>query len=75
VLRIVERELELGHAIAESHARRLASLGFIDDAALASSLRSGAQDASLHELGVALAGSIRDQLEVANPAYLEQPGA
>jgi aminoglycoside phosphotransferase (APT) family kinase protein len=75
VLLIVERELELGHAIAESHARRLASLGFIDDAALASSLRSGAQDASLHELGVALAGSIRDQLEVANPAYLEQPGA
>jgi aminoglycoside phosphotransferase (APT) family kinase protein len=72
-LKIVERELALGPAVADAHARRLRSLGLADDATLASSLRSGAHDAVLHEVGVALAGSIRDQLLVANPAYLDDP--
>jgi aminoglycoside phosphotransferase (APT) family kinase protein len=72
-LKIVERELALGPAIADAHARRLRSLGFVDDAGLASSLRSGAHDADLLVVGAALAGTIRDQLLVANPSYLDDP--
>ena len=72
-LQVVERELALGPAIVGAHVRRLASLGFADDATLASSLRTGAHDTTLGEVGVALAGSIRDQLLVANPSYLDDP--
>jgi aminoglycoside phosphotransferase (APT) family kinase protein len=70
-LQTVERQLDLGAAIAEAHVRRLASLGFEDDAALASAIRSGAFDDDWIDLGVALATSARDQLLVANPTYLE----
>jgi aminoglycoside phosphotransferase (APT) family kinase protein len=72
-LQVVERELALGESIIEAHGRRLSALGFADDAALGSSLRSGAHDATLREVGAALAGSVRDQLLVANPSYLEEP--
>ena len=72
-LGVVERELSFGPAIVEAHRRRLAALGFGDDAALSSSLRSGAHDTALSDLGVVLAGAIRDQLLVANPSYLDEP--
>jgi hypothetical protein len=70
-LQTVERQLDLGAAIARAHVRRLASLGFDDDAALASAIRSGTFDDDWIDLGVALATSARDQLLVANPSYLE----
>ena len=69
-LGIVERELRLGPALADAHAARLAGLGFTDDAALASALRSGALDAEWEAIAPVLAASARDQLLVANPAYL-----
>jgi aminoglycoside phosphotransferase (APT) family kinase protein len=72
-LQVVERELAHETSIVEAHRRRLSSLGFADDATLGSSLRSGAHDATLREVGVALAGSVRDQLLVANPSYLDEP--
>jgi aminoglycoside phosphotransferase (APT) family kinase protein len=69
-LGIAERELLLGPAFAAAHAARLADLGFDDDAALAAALRSGALDGEWERLAPALAASARDQLLVANPAYL-----
>ncbi len=75
VLLTVSRELELGPAITEAHANRLARLGFDDDRALASAIRSGAFDDDWHDLGPALAESARDQLLVANPSYVEPIGA
>ncbi|MGP0029894.1 MAG: phosphotransferase family protein [Acidimicrobiales bacterium] len=73
-LHTVERELRLGPALAAAHARRLAGLGFDDDGALASALRSGSLD-HRPEVGPALAAAARDQLLVANPAYLERSSA
>ena len=70
VLRMVERELQLGPSIARSHAGRLAALGFAGDAELASAIRSGALDGDLAAVGRALAASTHDQLSVANPSYL-----
>ena len=72
-LSIVGRELAMGGAVIEAHERRLARLGVTDDRALAASLRAGELDATLRDVGMVLAGSIRDQLLVANPAYLDAP--
>ena len=72
-LGIVERELRLGPALAAAHAARLAGLGFADDAALAAALRSGALDGDWASVAPALAAAARDQLLVANPAYLPAP--
>jgi aminoglycoside phosphotransferase (APT) family kinase protein len=69
-LGIAERELRLGPALAAAHADRLAGLGFADDAALATALRSGALDDELGSVAPKLAASARDQLLVANPGYL-----
>jgi aminoglycoside phosphotransferase (APT) family kinase protein len=69
-LGIAERELLLGPAFAAAHAARLADLGFGDDAALAAALRAGALDNEWESIAPALAASARDQLLVANPAYL-----
>lgn len=71
VLGMVERELELGPAHARAHAARLAGLGFADDAALATAIRSGALDDRHDEVKAALAAAVRDKLAVANPAYLD----
>ena len=49
---------------------RLAGLGFADDAALAAALRSGVLDDDWESVAPALAAAARDQLLVANPAYL-----
>lgn len=75
ILQAVERELALGPAMAKAHSERLAGLGFAGDAALAASIRSGAFDHDLLEVGHALAASTRDQLLVANPSYLSDSRA
>ena len=73
VLGIAERELRLGPAVSAAHAARLSELGFADDAALAAALRSGALDDDWESVAPLLAASVRDQLLVANPAYLPPP--
>jgi aminoglycoside phosphotransferase (APT) family kinase protein len=74
-LAVVERELRLGTALAEAHARRLGALGFENDAALASAIRAGDldEDDVWPAAAAALAASARDQLLVANPGYLDAP--
>jgi len=72
-LLMVEREFRLGPAIARAHADRLANLGFDRDTAVASAIRSGTFDDALDTIGRALALSVRDQLLVANPSYLDSP--
>lgn len=69
-LAVVERELRLGPDLAEDHRRRLAGLGCADDGELVAALRSGGLDDDLDAVGTVLAASARDQLRVANPAYL-----
>jgi aminoglycoside phosphotransferase (APT) family kinase protein len=69
-LGVAERELLLGPGFAAAHSARLSHLGFADDAALAAALRSGALDDEWASVAPALAASARDQLLVANPAYL-----
>ena len=69
-LGIIERELQLGPAIAAAHAARLAELGYPDDEALAAALRAGDLDTTWRRVAPALAASARDQLLVANPSYL-----
>jgi aminoglycoside phosphotransferase (APT) family kinase protein len=70
-LLMVERELRLGPAMARAHAQRLAAIGFEDDRQLAGALRSGTLDGAWSHVGPALAAAARDQLLVANPAYLD----
>jgi aminoglycoside phosphotransferase (APT) family kinase protein len=67
----VERELRFGPAMARAHADRLAALGFDDDRELAGALRSGTLDGAWGDVALALAAAARDQLLVANPAYLD----
>ena len=69
VLATVERELELGPAMAEAHTARLAALGFADDAELAAAIRSGDLDDRYAEVKAAVAASVADKLRVANPDY------
>ncbi len=70
VVGTVARQIELGPAVVDAHARRLARLGVDDDAALVSAIRQGAFDEDWTALGAQLAASARDQLLVANPSYL-----
>ncbi|HEY1830881.1 MAG TPA: phosphotransferase family protein [Acidimicrobiales bacterium] len=70
VLQTVERELALGPAIAVAHAARVRALGFPDDRTLAIAIRAGDLDELFADVAGALAASARDQLLVANPAYL-----
>jgi hypothetical protein len=74
-LGVVERELRFGPSIAAAHAARLAALGFADDATLAAALRAGELDDDWDRVASALAASARDQLLVANPAYLPPPAS
>jgi aminoglycoside phosphotransferase (APT) family kinase protein len=69
-LGIAQRELELGPALAAAHAARVTALGFADDAELATALRSGVLDDDWESVAPTLAAAARDQLLVANPAYL-----
>jgi aminoglycoside phosphotransferase (APT) family kinase protein len=70
VLSVVGRELQWGAIFADAHRSRLRALGFDDDRSLAAAIRSGSCDDRQTEVGMALAASARDQLLVANPAYL-----
>ena len=70
-LGIAERELLLGPALRRRpRGAPRPSSAFADDAALAAALRSGALDDDWESIAPALAASARDQLLVANPAYL-----
>ena len=69
-LAVVERELELGPAVAESHDQRLDALGFADDADLVEAIRAGKVDDRWDEVAPAVAASVRDQLLIANPGWL-----
>jgi aminoglycoside phosphotransferase (APT) family kinase protein len=66
----IGRQLRLGPAVAHAHARRLARLGFGDDAALSRAIRQGTFDDDWSEPAAALAASAHDQLLVANPRHL-----
>jgi len=72
VLRIVEREIELGPAQAVAHAERLERLGVADDRELASAIRDGMLDDRLDQVRELVRASVRDKLAVANPSYLDR---
>jgi len=71
VMGMLQREIEMGDAMAEAHTARLDALGFADDAELAAAIRSGAVDARYAEIKAAVAESVADKLRVANPKYLD----
>jgi aminoglycoside phosphotransferase (APT) family kinase protein len=70
VLAMVEREMQWGPFLSETHRVRLGALGFDDDRALATAIRSGECDNRWGDVGRAMAAAARDQLVVANPTYL-----
>lgn len=70
VLAMVGRELAIGPDAAASHRGRLAELGAEDDADLVAAIRSGGVDARIPEVAAVLAGSVADELRVANPGHL-----
>jgi hypothetical protein len=73
VLGMVERELADGGTAASGHARRLADLGYRDDAELAAAIRSGAVSATqLPEVITAVRADVLARLKFADPAYAAQ---
>jgi len=74
-LAIVERELLLRGDVIAAHAYRLSDLGIGDDVSLAAAIRAGDFDDGWEPVAAALAASARDQLLVANPAYLPAASA
>jgi aminoglycoside phosphotransferase (APT) family kinase protein len=72
-LAMVERELELGPAMAEAHRARLATLDVADDRALAAAIRDGSTDHRSAEVLSVVRSSIADKLAVAHPGYAEDP--
>ena len=71
ILRVVERELELGPGQAEAHRTALARLGVADEAELARVIRSGLFDDRRDEVVAVVRETVAAKLEVANPAYLD----
>ncbi len=69
VLGMVQRELDAGPAMVAAHRRRLADLGFADDAALAAAIRNGDVDDRLATITAAVVAAVADKLAVANPGY------
>ncbi len=53
-----------------SHRGRLAALGAGTTPTLAAAIRSGGVDARIPEVAAVLAGSVADELHVANPRHL-----
>lgn len=72
MLTIVGRELALGPEQEQAHMARLAELGVVDDAELATAIRSGALDDRVDEVRRLVWDSVRDKLAVANPTYLDR---
>jgi Domain of unknown function (DUF6285) len=70
VLAIVERELELGPAVAAEHRERLARLGMTDDAELAAQIRAGALDDRIDDVVGVLRASSLARVRIANPRWL-----
>lgn len=70
ILRVVERELELGPGQSEAHRTALARLGMSDEAELARAIRSGLLDDRRSEVLSVVRDTVAAKLEVANPAYL-----
>jgi hypothetical protein len=69
VLATVQRELELGPALAEAHAGRMSALGFGSDAELAAAIRAGELDDRWDEVAAAVRATVADKLAVAHPDY------
>ena len=69
VLKMVERELELGDGQADAHAARLASLGVASERELSDAIASGALDDRLAEVVAVVRATVADKLAVANPHY------
>ena len=72
-LAAVGRELHDGELMAETHAARLASLGYPSEGELADAIRSGALDDRYDEVAAAVRATVHDKLAVANPKYLTNP--
>jgi Domain of unknown function (DUF6285) len=68
---MVERELQLGPEQADAHRRRLAPLGFADEAELAAAIRAGELDDRYEEVRAVVLATVCDKLAVANPRYLD----
>ena len=71
MLAMVERELELGPDQALAHQRRLAKLGFGDEAELAAAIRAGELDDRYDEVRAVVLATVCDKLAVANPRHLD----
>jgi aminoglycoside phosphotransferase (APT) family kinase protein len=69
VLAMVQRELQLGPALASRHADRLAAVGVRDDAEFAAQIRAGRDDA---DTVAAVRASVLDKLVVADPRQLSR---
>ena len=71
-LRVVERELAVDGEDERRHRERLASLGYVDEAALAGALRRReVPPEQLNDVRAAVLASVEDKLRVANPTYLD----
>ena len=70
-LAMVERELALGPGHRATHAAGLATLGCTDQSDLAERIWSGSLDDRADEVRLVVAASVRSELEVANPRWLE----
>ncbi len=73
-LRIAEREAMLAPAHEQAHRKRLAALGYADDAALCAAIRDGSLDHRFGEVAGAVRSATIDKLTVANPGHLALPG-
>lgn len=71
VLGMVQREIELGPALADAHRARLDALGFADEGELAAAIRRGDVDDRYVEVKAAVYDTVVDKLKVANPKYLD----
>ena len=71
-LRMVERELSEGPAMAAEHRERLGALGFANDGELAVAIRSGVVDERWNEVTEAVYDAVVEKLRVANPGYLAE---
>jgi Domain of unknown function (DUF6285) len=74
-LNMVQRELDLGAAQADTHRAALDRLGVADEAALAAAIRDGRLDDRRPEVVEVLRQTVRAKLEVSNPRYLIPPGS
>ena len=70
---IVERELSLGPAHVDALSARLDALGVASLDELAAAIRDGRLDGRYDEVAAAVRATVRDELLVANPKYLDNP--